>query len=128
MFEVHRDASQVGIGAVLSQETKAVAFFSEKLTGSRVHYSTKLWKNGNTAWFSESSFFDHEAPKHINGQHKLHNRHAKWVAFLLGFTFLIKQKSGFIISCWFCRVEKLRSFVYMWEILGFDTFKELDLD
>lgn len=37
---------------------------------------------------------DHEALKYIQGQHKLHSRHAKWVEYLQAFTFTIKHKSG----------------------------------
>ena len=35
-----------------------------------------------------------EALKHLNGQHNLHKRHAKWVAFLQQFNYSIQHKAG----------------------------------
>jgi len=105
LFEVECDASSIGIGAVLTQAKRPLAFFSEKLNGSRLNYSTydkefyaivralEHWSH----YLKPKPFVlhpDHKALSYINGQHKLNSRHAKWVKFLQSFIFSCKYKSG----------------------------------
>ncbi|PKI32101.1 hypothetical protein CRG98_047508 [Punica granatum] len=95
----------VGIGAVLSQNNRLIAFFSEKLKGAKVKYSTydvefyaivqvvKHWRH----YLFHNEFIlytDHEALKHLHSQNKVSACHASWVAYLECFTFVVKHKSG----------------------------------
>uniref|UniRef100_A0A2N9IR32 CCHC-type domain-containing protein n=1 Tax=Fagus sylvatica TaxID=28930 RepID=A0A2N9IR32_FAGSY len=79
LFEIDCDASGVGIGGVLSQEGKPIAYFSEKLNGPKLNYSTydlefyaivqtiKHW----AYYLAYREFLlntDHEALKHLNSQ------------------------------------------------------------
>lgn len=92
-FQVHCDASGIAIGAVLSQEEKPVAFFNEKLNESRHKYSSynkefyvviqalKHWRHyllGNEFVL----FSDNSALQYVMQQHKLNQKHAKWVEYL----------------------------------------------
>nr|KAJ0203488.1 hypothetical protein LSAT_V11C500244810 [Lactuca sativa] len=104
-FEVECDASGVGIGAVMIQSKRPIAYFSEKLGGARLNYCTydkefyaivralDHWSH----YLRANHFilhFDHESLKYINGQQKLSTRHAKWVEFLQSFHFSCKYKDG----------------------------------
>ena len=39
-FDIHTDASKVQLGAVISQDTKPIAFYSRKLTDTQTRYTT----------------------------------------------------------------------------------------
>ncbi|WVZ89587.1 hypothetical protein U9M48_035968 [Paspalum notatum var. saurae] len=81
-FELECDASGVGIGGVLMQENKPVAYFSEKLSGPVLNYLTydkelyALVRSLETwqyyLWPKEFVIHsDHESLKHIRSQVKL---------------------------------------------------------
>lgn len=104
-FDLHCDASKIGIGAVLSQGGHPVAYFSEKLNGARSRYSTydvefyaivqaiRHWRH--YLFHREFVLYtDHEALKHLFTQNNLSARHAKWSSFLQQFTFVVKHQSG----------------------------------
>ncbi|GJY57038.1 RNA-directed DNA polymerase [Tanacetum coccineum] len=105
VFQVECDASGLGIGGVLSQQNRPIAFFSEKINDSRKRYSTydkefyaivrslEYWRH----YLLTNVFLlysDHQALRFIQGQAKLKPRHAKWVEMLQDFSFVIRHKAG----------------------------------
>jgi hypothetical protein len=102
-FELECDASGIGLGSVLLQDGKPVAYFSEKLSRPILNYSTynkklyalvrtfEIWQHH--LWPKEFVIHsDHESLKHIRSQGKLNRRHAKWVKFIEYFSYVIKHK------------------------------------
>nr|GEW03902.1 putative mitochondrial protein [Tanacetum cinerariifolium] len=105
VFQVECDASGLGIGGVLSQQNRPIAFFSEKFNDSRKRYSTydkefyvifrslEYWRH----YLLPNEFIlysDHQALRFIQGQAKLNPRRAKWVKMLQDFSFVIRHKAG----------------------------------
>ena len=136
LFELHYDASKIGIGAVLSQMSKLVAYFSEKLKSAQLNYSTydiefyalvqslKHW----SSYLTYNDFIlysDHEAWKHLNSQDKLSARHAKWAAFVQQFSFTIKHKSGALNKVTDTLSQKTSLLTTMKsEVIGFELLKD----
>ncbi|RVW51647.1 Transposon Ty3-I Gag-Pol polyprotein [Vitis vinifera] len=93
------------IGAVLMQEKRLIAYFSEKLNWATLNYPTydkelyalvkalEAWQH--YLWLKEFVIHtDHESLKYLKGQGKLNRRHAKWVEFIKTFPYVIKYKQG----------------------------------
>ncbi|KAG8485860.1 hypothetical protein CXB51_019211 [Gossypium anomalum] len=135
-FEIECDASGIGIGAVLTQNGRPVAYFSEKLNGAVLNYpvydkemyalirTLETWQH--YLWPKEFVIHsDHEALKHIKGQHKLNRCHAKWVEYLESFPYVIKYKKGKdnIVADVLSRRYTLLSYLDS-KILGFALLKD----
>ncbi|XP_078444228.1 uncharacterized protein LOC144713508 [Wolffia australiana] len=105
VFEVACDASGVGIGGVLSQRGHPIEYFSEKLNDTRKRYdnydrefyalvqSLRHWRH----YLLPKEFVlfsDHGALRHLHDQKKVSDRHARWIAYLQDFTFVIRHKKG----------------------------------
>ncbi|XP_048629617.1 uncharacterized protein LOC125601539 [Brassica napus] len=84
-FEIECDASGTGIGAVLTQGGRPVAYFSEKLSGATLNYPT---------YDKELYALIMRRLKHIRGQTTLKRRHAKLLEFVETFPYVIKYKKG----------------------------------
>ena len=136
-FEVECDASGLGIGAVLMQEGRPIAYFSEKLSGAALKYLTydkelyalvqalETWQH--YLWPKEFVIHtDHESLKHLKGQHKLNKRHARWMEFVETFPYVIRYKQGKenIVADALSRRYVLISTLDA-KLLGFEHIKEL---
>jgi hypothetical protein len=104
-FQVKCDASGFAIGAVLTQEDRLIAYFSEKLNEVKVKYSTydkefyaiiqalKKWRH----YLIPKEFVlysDNHALQFVTQQEKLNQRHVKWVEYMQNFTFVTKHIFG----------------------------------
>lgn len=130
------DASGFGIGAVLSQNRRPIAFFSERLSAAREKWSTyeqelyaviralHVWAH----YLRPGEFIiysDHEALKYFRSQKHLNKMHARWAAYLEQFTFLLKHKSG-ATNRVADALSRRRSLLVMMkgEVIGFEVLRE----
>lgn len=136
-FEIECDASGLGIGAVLMQDGRTLAYFSEKLSGAALNYPTydkelyalvralETWQH--YLWPKEFVIrTDHESLKHLKGQHKLNKRHARWVEFIETFPYVIRYKQGkenVVADALFRRYALISTLDA--KLLGFEHIKEL---
>ncbi|KAF7802599.1 Transposon Ty3-G Gag-Pol polyprotein [Senna tora] len=136
-FEIECDASGIGVGAVLMQDKRPIAYFSEKLNGATLNYSTydkelyalvralETWQH--YLWSKEFVIHtDHESLKHLKGQDQLNRRHARWVEFIETFPYVIQYKQGKenvvvdALSRSYALISTLSA-----KFLGFEHLKEL---
>jgi hypothetical protein len=139
-FQVRCDASGFAIGAVLSQDNRPIAYFSEKLNDAKVKYSTydkefyaiiqalKKWRH--YLILKEFVLYsDNHALQFITRQEKLNQKHAKWVEYMQNFTFVIKHISGTankVVDALSRKCLILQEFRV--KTLGFDSLKDMYRD
>lgn len=104
-FEIECDASGIGIRVVLMQDSKLIAYFSEKLSVGALNYPTydkelyallrtlQIWQH--YLWPREFIIHcDRESLKFLKTQGELNKRHAVWLEFIETFPYVIKYKQG----------------------------------
>ena len=105
VFDVSIYASGSGVGAVLSQDSHPVSYFSEKLTDAKRCYSNydrelfaviqalKFWRH-YLLYRDFTLYSDHDALRFLHSQKKLSARHGRWTEFLQEYTFSIRHRPG----------------------------------
>jgi hypothetical protein len=104
-FDVFCDASGIGLGCVLMQDSKVIAYASRQLRKHEANYPThdlelaaivhalKLWRHyllGNVC----NIFTDHKSLKYIFTQPKLNMRQCKWLELIKDYNLLVHYHPG----------------------------------
>ena len=141
LFEVDYDANGMGIGAVLSQEKRPIAFYSEKLSDARRNWSIydkefysmvktlRVWEH----YLIGKEFVlysDCRALKHLSSQNRISkDMHARRIQFLQRFPFKLMHKSRVqnkVANVLSRKADVLA--VISTEVMGFEQIKELYVD
>jgi len=119
------------------QNSKPIAYFSEKLKGAALNYSTydkelyalvralQIWQH--YLWSREFIIHsDHQSLKFLRSQGKLQKIHAKWLEFIEMFPYVINYKHGkenIVVDALSRRYALLTSL--QTKLLGFEMIKSL---
>jgi hypothetical protein len=104
-FDVYCDASSIGLGCVLMQEGKVIAYASRQLKCHEEHYPThdlelaamvhalKIWRHyllGNICHI----YTDHKSLKYIFTQSKLNMRQRRWLELIKDYDLEVHYHTG----------------------------------
>jgi hypothetical protein len=95
-FDVYYDASHLGLGCVLMQEGKVIAYASRQLRKHEKNYPThalKIWRHymiGNKC----KIFIDHKSLKYIFTQKELNLRQRRWLELIKDYDLEIQYHPG----------------------------------
>jgi hypothetical protein len=104
-FDVYCDASGIGLGCVLMQEGRVIAYASRQLRKHEVNYPThdleltavvhalKIWRHyllGNVC----NIYTDHKSFKYIFTQPKLNMRQRRWLEFIKDYNLQVHYYPG----------------------------------
>ena len=104
-FDIYCDASSIGIGCVLMQEGRVIAYASRQLKQHEVHYPThdlelaavvhalKIWRHyllGNTCHI----YTDHKSLKYIFTQSELNMRQRRWLELIKDYDLEVHYHPG----------------------------------
>lgn len=106
-FDLHTDASDYAIGAVLSQTKRPVAYFSRKLADSEINYAVhdkellaivaafKHWRHHLAgAQHQVTVYCDHKNLTFFASKRILKQRHARWAEILSEYDFTLEYLPG----------------------------------
>ncbi len=104
-YSVYCDASLYGVGAILVQKGKPVAFYSKKFTKEQINYSTyeqeftavvhalRVWRC-YLEGVKFTLYTDHQPLVYYNNQPQLSRRQARWLNTIASFDFEWKHIKG----------------------------------
>ena len=104
-FVIYSDASKLGLGCVLMQQSKVVAYASRQLKSHEENYAThdlelaavvfalKLWRHYLYGARFEV-YTDHQSLKYIFTQSELNCRQRRWMEYLKDFDFQLLYHPG----------------------------------
>ncbi|PNX98730.1 retrotransposon protein, partial [Trifolium pratense] len=140
-YEVYCDASKKGLGCVLMQQRKVVAYASRQLKSHEENYPThdlelaaivfglKVWRH-HLYGVQFEVFSDHKSLKYLFDQKELNMRQRRWMEFIKDYDFELKYHPGKanVVADALSRKALHTSKLMMHECQLLEKFRDLNLN